>query len=145
MLNHYRLLQPSRNAATTKEVLYTQLVKKNEMYPSLLPKAELRGAVLRRCHAVTRISRAGTGDLVALRKGGPPLVTASVEKRQGHKITRVVGMEAYMVRLRVCRQEACVHLRPDTPRVLSMPAGKYLLVALAFLTKAHTATSTDRG
>jgi hypothetical protein len=71
-----------------------QLIKRGEMYPSHLPKSELKQCFLRRCSATTRISRGGE---VVVRKGAAPVVSCSREKRQGHTITRILGVESYMV------------------------------------------------
>lgn len=57
-------------------------------------QADLREAFLKRCSQQTRISR---GRQQLLRKGNPPSVQISGERRQGNKfVTRVVGVEAFL-------------------------------------------------
>jgi translation initiation factor 1 (eIF-1/SUI1) len=57
-------------------------------------QAELREAFLRRLQPQTCISR---GQQRLLRKGQPPAVQISGERRQGNKyVTRVVGVEAFL-------------------------------------------------
>lgn len=57
-------------------------------------QANLREAFLKRCSQQTRISR---GRQQLLRKGNPPAVQISGERRQGNKyITKVIGVEAFL-------------------------------------------------
>lgn len=57
-------------------------------------QAGLREAFLKRCSQQTRISR---GRQQLLRKGAPPAVQVSGERRQGNKyVTKVVGVEAFL-------------------------------------------------
>jgi hypothetical protein len=57
-------------------------------------QANLREAFVKRCSQQTRISR---GRHQLLRKGNPPAVQISGERRQGNKyITKVVGVEAFL-------------------------------------------------
>jgi len=76
------------------DALFKGLVKKGEPFPSTLPKADLREALMRRCGAQCRITRGGEQ---AVKKGSPPVVTVSAEKKQGHRITRITGMEPFLV------------------------------------------------
>lgn len=57
-------------------------------------QADLREAFLKRMQPQTCISR---GAARSLRRGQPPAVQVSGERRQGNKfITRVVGVEAFL-------------------------------------------------
>lgn len=57
-------------------------------------QAGLQEAFLKRCSQQTRISR---GRQQLLRKGAPPAVQVSGERRQGNKyVTKVVGVEAFL-------------------------------------------------
>eukprot|EP00775_Hariotina_reticulata_P004819 gene4819-5066_t len=77
------------------DALYKGLIKKGELYPTHIAKAELREAFLKRLQPQTCISR---GDHHLLRKGAMPTVQISGERRQGNKyVTRVVGVEAFLV------------------------------------------------
>eukprot|EP00878_Enallax_costatus_P022121 GHUV01023459.1.p1 GENE.GHUV01023459.1~~GHUV01023459.1.p1 ORF type:complete len:549 (+),score=212.06 GHUV01023459.1:91-1737(+) len=76
------------------DALYKGLLKKGELYPTHIAKSDLREAFLRRLQPQTRISR---GAKALLRKGAPPTVNISGERRQGNKyVTRVVGVEAFL-------------------------------------------------
>uniref|UniRef100_A0A7S3QT49 SUI1 domain-containing protein n=1 Tax=Dunaliella tertiolecta TaxID=3047 RepID=A0A7S3QT49_DUNTE len=80
---------------TLCDALFKGIIKKGELFPSHLPKAELRAAFLRRCHPQCRISR---GDNVVVKKGSLPTVSINTEKRQGNKkVTRIVGVESFLI------------------------------------------------
>ncbi|KAF6250354.1 hypothetical protein COO60DRAFT_1576296 [Scenedesmus sp. NREL 46B-D3] len=77
------------------DALYKGLIKKGQLYPTHIAKADLREAFLRRLQPQTCISR---GQQHVLRKGQPPAVQISGERRQGNKyVTRVVGVEAFLI------------------------------------------------
>lgn len=80
---------------TLCDALFKGVVKKGEAYPTTLPKAQLRERFLARNQAQTLVAR---GAARAVRKGPPPPVHISAEKRQGNKrVTRVAGLEAYLL------------------------------------------------
>ncbi|KXZ46941.1 hypothetical protein GPECTOR_39g435 [Gonium pectorale] len=82
---------------TLCDALFKGLIKKGELYPTHLAKAELREALMRRMHPQTRISR---GAQQVIRKGQPPAVQISTEKRQGNKkVTKISGLEPFLVDL----------------------------------------------
>ncbi|KAL6756369.1 putative Ligatin [Haematococcus lacustris] len=77
------------------DALFHGLIKKGELYPTHLAKADLAAAMTRRCSAQVRIQR---GAQSLIKKGAVPAISVSVVKRQGSKkVTRVVGMEAFLV------------------------------------------------
>lgn len=77
------------------DALYKGVVKKGEIYPTHIAKAALREAFQARMHLHFRVRR---GHNEVVRKGSPPQVNISVDKRQGNKrVTRVVGTEAFLV------------------------------------------------
>jgi translation initiation factor 2D len=58
-------------------------------------QAELRAACMRRCQLQVRLSR---GPLQRVKKGSPPSVQISSERRQGNKhVTRIVGVEDFLL------------------------------------------------
>ncbi|PNW83028.1 hypothetical protein CHLRE_06g303650v5 [Chlamydomonas reinhardtii] len=77
------------------DALFKGFIKKGETYPTHLPKSELREAFMRRMHLQCRLSR---GAYQVVRKGAPPAVAISTEKRQGNKrVTKIAGLEAFLV------------------------------------------------
>ena len=71
------------------------VIKKGEIFPTHLPKSQLREAFLKRMQLQCRISR---GPHVVLRKGQAPVVSISTEKRSGNKrVTKVAGVDAFLV------------------------------------------------
>ncbi|KAG2432033.1 hypothetical protein HYH02_013103 [Chlamydomonas schloesseri] len=77
------------------DALFKGFIKKGETYPTHLPKAELRDCFMRRMHMQCRLSR---GPYQVVRKGAPPAVSISTEKRQGNKrVTKIAGLEAFLV------------------------------------------------
>lgn len=75
------------------DALFKGLIKKGEPFPTHIAKASLRESFLKRCIAQTRIIR---GSEVVVKKGPAPVIRISHERRQGHKLTRVVGLEPYL-------------------------------------------------
>ncbi|KAJ9522745.1 hypothetical protein QJQ45_019848 [Haematococcus lacustris] len=89
------------------DALFHGLIKKGELYPTHLAKADLAAAMTRRCsaqasqlaigHAWLQV-RIQRGAQSLIKKGSVPAISVSVVKRQGSKkVTRVVGMEAFLV------------------------------------------------
>eukprot|EP00198_Chlamydomonas_reinhardtii_P001918 XP_001691254.1 predicted protein [Chlamydomonas reinhardtii] len=79
------------------DALFKGFIKKGETYPTHLPKSELREAFMRRMHLQCRLSR-GAYQVCVVRKGAPPAVAISTEKRQGNKrVTKIAGLEAFLV------------------------------------------------
>ncbi|KAF8056147.1 Eif2d [Scenedesmus sp. PABB004] len=77
------------------DALFKGVLRKGELFPTHIPKAELRDAFLRRMAPQTCVRR---GERRLLRKGAPPAVCISGERRQGNKyVTRVTGLEAFLV------------------------------------------------
>eukprot|EP00798_Chlamydomonas_sp_ICE-L_P017426 gene17427-23728_t len=70
------------------------LVKKGEPFPTHMPKADIREAMLKRSQPQVRISRAGQQ---VIKKGAVPKISVSSAKRQGHKITVITGTEPFLV------------------------------------------------
>ncbi|GLC72504.1 hypothetical protein PLESTF_001258200 [Pleodorina starrii] len=82
---------------TLCDALFKGLIKKGEIFPTHLAKADLREAFMRRMHLQCRITK---GNQQVVRKGQPPAVQISTEKRQGNKrVTKVVGLEPFLVDL----------------------------------------------
>ncbi|GAX73699.1 hypothetical protein CEUSTIGMA_g1151.t1 [Chlamydomonas eustigma] len=80
--------------ATLCDALFKGLIKKGETYPTHLSKADLRDCFLKRCQAQYRISR---GSEQVVKKGSAPTITVSAEKTRGHRVTRIVGVEHFMM------------------------------------------------
>lgn len=77
------------------DALFKGTIKKGELYPTHIAKADLREAFLKRMQPQTCISR---GAARSLRRGQSPAVQISGERRQGNKfVTRVVGVEAFLI------------------------------------------------
>lgn len=104
--------------ATMCDALFKGIVKKGETFPTTLPKAQLRERFLARMQPQTLVAR---GPARLVRKGPPPPVHLSSEKRQGNKrVTRVTGLEAYLVDVDACAAElrsklACSTTVADLP------------------------------
>ncbi|KAG2496973.1 hypothetical protein HYH03_004979 [Edaphochlamys debaryana] len=104
--------------ATLCDALFKGLIKKGELYPTHLAKADLRDALMRRMHPQCRVSRGGQ---TFIRKGQPPAVSISTEKRQGNKrVTKIAGLEPFLVdpeqvSAECCRKFACATGVVDLP------------------------------
>jgi len=67
------------------------------------PKASLRDKFIARMQPQLLVSRGATR---VIRKGAPPPVHISTEKRQGNKrVTKVTGLEAYLIDVEQCAAE----------------------------------------
>ncbi|GJP32236.1 hypothetical protein CLOM_g16830 [Closterium sp. NIES-68] len=81
--------------ATLCDALYKGAIKKGTAYPTECHKREVGPTLVRRMQAHHRVERGGRS---VVRKGGLVPVQILVERRQGNKkVTRVTGLEAYLV------------------------------------------------
>ncbi|CAI6010580.1 unnamed protein product [Closterium sp. NIES-65] len=77
------------------DALYKGAIKKGAAYPTECHKRDVGPTLVRRMQAHHRVERAGKS---VVRKGGLVPVQILVERRQGNKkVTRVSGLEAYLV------------------------------------------------
>eukprot|EP01024_Parvocaulis_polyphysoides_P026900 TRINITY_DN2446_c0_g3_i3.p1 TRINITY_DN2446_c0_g3~~TRINITY_DN2446_c0_g3_i3.p1 ORF type:complete len:304 (+),score=50.91 TRINITY_DN2446_c0_g3_i3:47-958(+) len=80
---------------TMCDALFRGLMKKGEIYPTDIEKAELRQQFLKRMLPQWRIRR---GDIEVVKKKGLQPIQISLEKRQGNKkVTKVIGLEAFLL------------------------------------------------
>ncbi|CAI5530194.1 unnamed protein product, partial [Closterium sp. Naga37s-1] len=77
------------------DALYKGAIKKGAAYPTECHKRDVGPTIVKRIQAHHRVERAGKS---VVRKGGLVPVQILVERRQGNKkVTRVSGLEAYLV------------------------------------------------
>ncbi|CAI5492694.1 unnamed protein product [Closterium sp. Naga37s-1] len=77
------------------DALYKGAIKKGAAYPTECHKRDVGPTIVKRMQAHHRVERAGKS---VVRKGGLVPVQILVERRQGNKkVTRVSGLEAYLV------------------------------------------------
>ncbi|GFR52464.1 hypothetical protein Agub_g14966, partial [Astrephomene gubernaculifera] len=126
--NRTLLLNP-----TLCDALFKGFIKKGETYPTHLAKADLREAFMRRMHMQCRVTR---GNQQVVRKGQPPVVQISTEKRQGNKrVTKVVGLEPFLVDLEQVAGE-CQRKFACSTNVVELPgkgAGHEVVLQGSFL------------
>ncbi|CAI5497857.1 unnamed protein product [Closterium sp. Naga37s-1] len=79
------------------DALYKGAIKKGAAYPTECHKRDVGPTIVKRMQAHHRVERASIGKSI-VRKGGLVPVHILVERRQGNKkVTRVSGLEAYLV------------------------------------------------